>query len=226
MYDFANSGYTTVVITAVYNAYFVAVIAGNTPWATLAWTGALAASYLLVMVTAPPLGAFADAYACKKVLLGVTTVGCALFTVALGFVGPGHLALALACLVLSNYLFSSGENLIAAFLPEVAAPAHLGRVSGWGWGLGCLGGMATLGLCLAYVSNAQAHGASAQAFDPGTLWITAGIFVLASLPPSSCCASAPRSSRRRSRWEVCAHRWGGSPAPGMKAATTAIWPGS
>ena len=39
MYDFANSGYTTVVITAVFNAYFVAVVAGNAPWATFAWTG-------------------------------------------------------------------------------------------------------------------------------------------------------------------------------------------
>ncbi|MFA5825173.1 MAG: MFS transporter, partial [Gallionellaceae bacterium] len=38
MYDFANSGYTTVVITAIFNAYFVAVVAGNQPWATFAWT--------------------------------------------------------------------------------------------------------------------------------------------------------------------------------------------
>ena len=36
MFDFANSGYTTVVITAVFNAYFVAEIAGNAPWATFA----------------------------------------------------------------------------------------------------------------------------------------------------------------------------------------------
>ena len=41
MYDFANSGYTTVVITALFNAYFVAVVAGNAAWATLAWTAAL-----------------------------------------------------------------------------------------------------------------------------------------------------------------------------------------
>ena len=48
MYDFANSGYTTVVITAVFNAYFVSEIAGNAPWATFAWTVALALSNLLV----------------------------------------------------------------------------------------------------------------------------------------------------------------------------------
>ncbi|MES2787759.1 MAG: MFS transporter, partial [Pseudomonadota bacterium] len=38
MYDFANSGYTTVVITAVFSAYFVGGVAQNAPWATFAWT--------------------------------------------------------------------------------------------------------------------------------------------------------------------------------------------
>ena len=37
MYDFANAGYTTVVITAVFNAYFVGAVAGKAPWATFAW---------------------------------------------------------------------------------------------------------------------------------------------------------------------------------------------
>jgi UMF1 family MFS transporter len=53
MYDFANSGYTTVVITAVFNAYFVAVVAQRAPWATLAWTATLAVSYAAVIVRSP-----------------------------------------------------------------------------------------------------------------------------------------------------------------------------
>ena len=53
MYDFANSGYTTVVLTAIFNAYFVAVVAGNAPWATFAWTATLSLSYALVIVTTP-----------------------------------------------------------------------------------------------------------------------------------------------------------------------------
>jgi len=57
MYDFANSGYTTVVITAIFNAYFVSVVADNQPWATFAWTTALAVSYAAIMVTAPVIGA-------------------------------------------------------------------------------------------------------------------------------------------------------------------------
>ena len=94
MYDFANSGYTTVVITAIFNAYFVAVVAGNAPWATFAWTLALSASYALIMLTAPLIGAHADARAAKKRWLLATTVGCVLGTAGLMFAGPGALALA------------------------------------------------------------------------------------------------------------------------------------
>ena len=83
MYDFANSGYTTVVITAVFNAYFVAEVAGRAPWATFAWTCALAVSYALIMLTAPLIGAYADAHAAKKRLLLFTTIGCVVFTAGL-----------------------------------------------------------------------------------------------------------------------------------------------
>src|ERR1041384_2846885 len=75
MYDFANSGYTTVVITAVFNAFFVSAIAGKAPWATFAWTAALSVSYLLVLLTAPLVGAWADAHAAKKKLLLFSTAG-------------------------------------------------------------------------------------------------------------------------------------------------------
>src|SRR5687768_18428282 len=80
MYDFANSGYTTVVITAVFSAFFVSGIAGNAAWATFAWTAALSVSYALILVTAPLIGAWADAHAAKKRLLLLSTVGCVLFT--------------------------------------------------------------------------------------------------------------------------------------------------
>ena len=69
MYDFANSGYTTVVITAVFAAYFVGAVAEQAEWATLAWTSALSLSYAIVMVTMPALGEWADRHAAKKKLL-------------------------------------------------------------------------------------------------------------------------------------------------------------
>ncbi len=53
MYDFANSGYTTVVLTAVFNAYFVGVVAQGASWGTLAWTLTLGLSNALVMLSMP-----------------------------------------------------------------------------------------------------------------------------------------------------------------------------
>ena len=146
MYDFANSGYTTVVITAVFNAYFVAEVAGNAPWATFAWTvrarglptRSSSSRRLLV-------GAYADAHAAKKKLLVATTLGCIAFTAALALVGKGDLWLAVALIIVSNFFFGTGENLIAAFLPELADGEGMGRVSGWGWSLGYLGGLVSLG---------------------------------------------------------------------------------
>ncbi|HUX91182.1 MAG TPA: MFS transporter [Gallionellaceae bacterium] len=182
MYDFANSGYTTVVITAIFNAYFVAVIAGNAPWATFAWTLSLAISYALIMFVAPLIGAYADAYAAKKKLLIVTTAGCVIFTALLYFAGPGNLWLAILLIIVSNFFFGSGENLIAAFLPELAHGRALGRVSGWGWSLGYVGGLASLGACLAYVSWAQGQGLLATDFVPVTMLIVALLFALSSLP--------------------------------------------
>ncbi|HEU5294212.1 MAG TPA: MFS transporter [Burkholderiaceae bacterium] len=181
MYDFANSGYTTVVLTAVFNAYFVAAVAGGADWATLAWTAALAVSRAVCMVTMPTLGAYADVRAAKKRLLMVTTALCVLATAALAFVGPGDVTLAVALIVLSNLFYAYGESLTAAFLPELSRPDALGRVSGWGWSFGYFGGMLTLGLSLAYVLTAQQHGSKASEFVPVTMWITALIYGIASL---------------------------------------------
>src|SRR5216117_4090410 len=101
MYDFANSGYTTVVITAVYGAYFVSAISQNAPWATFAWTAALSVSYALILVTGPLVGAWADAHAAKKKLLLLSTVACVVFTALLAAVSPGEVALALVLIAAS-----------------------------------------------------------------------------------------------------------------------------
>ncbi|NQD95262.1 MFS transporter, partial [Pseudomonas sp. CrR25] len=182
MYDFANSGYTTVVITAVFSAYFVAVVAGGATWATLAWTSAISVSYALVILGAPLLGAYADAFARRKRLLLFSTFGCVAATAALAWAGPGALGVAILFIVLSNFCFGCGENLIAAFLPEIAREDALGRVSGWGWSLGYVGGLLSLGTCLGYVAWAQAQGHTAAQFVPVCMLITAGLFALASVP--------------------------------------------
>ncbi len=182
MYDFANSGYTTVVITAVFSAFFVAGVAGKAPWATFAWTAALSASYLAVLLSAPLVGAWADAHAAKKRLLLYATVGCVVFTAALYFTGPGTVALAIALIVLSNFFFATGENLIAAFLTELADSKAIGRVSGWGWAFGYLGGLVSLGISLAYILTVEKQGQTGAQFVPVTMLITAVVFALCATP--------------------------------------------
>jgi MFS transporter, UMF1 family len=181
MYDFANSGYTTVVLTAVYNAYFVGVVAQKADWGTFAWTAILSLSNLLVMLAMPRIGALADAHSIKKRLLMLATVGCVASTLMLALTGPGTLVLAALAMVISNFFFAMGECLIAAFLPELAKPNALGRVSGWGWSFGYLGGMLALGLSLGYVMWASGQGMTAEQFVPVTMVITAAIYALACL---------------------------------------------
>lgn len=183
MYDFANSGYTTVVLTTVFSAYFVGVVAAHKTWATLALTSALSLSYLMIMLTMPTLGARADARAGKRRLLFTSTVGCVATTALLAGAGPGNVVWGLVFLALSNYCYCIGESVNGAFLPEIARPEALGRVSGWGWSFGYCGGMLTLGLSLAYVSWAGAHGVPAQVYVPRVMVFTAVVFAIAAIPP-------------------------------------------
>lgn len=183
MYDFANSGYTTVVITAVFAAYFVGGVAQGAAWATFAWTVALSASYALVMVSMPAIGAWADRHGAKKRVLMTATAGCVVATAALAltpqFTGANAVVLAMVMVIVSNTFYSYGESLTGAFLPELATPEGMGKMSGWGWGFGYVGGMLTLGVCLAYVLWSQARGLPASHFVPVTMLITAAVYGLA-----------------------------------------------
>ena len=186
MFDFANSGYTTVVLTAVFNAYFVAVVAGRGDdgdgTGTLLWTVALGIANLLILLSAPVLGAIADFGAHKKRFLLASTAGCVLFTAALASVGEGDIATGMLFVILATVMFGTGEDLIAAFLPEIATPRDMGRISGYGWSLGYIGGLLVLGVCLLYVHWAEARGQSAVQFVPVTMLITAVAFAAAATP--------------------------------------------
>lgn len=181
-YDFANSGYTTVVLTAVFNAYFVSVVANGADWGTLAWTVTLAVSNAGVMIAMPVIGAYADLRARKQWLLRLSTIGCVLSTAALALAGRGDVAIAVVAIVVSNFFFQVGVSLIGAFLPEIARPNALGKVSGWGWSFGYLGGLATLMICVGYVMWAGGQGKQAEDYVPVTMLITAAIFAVAALP--------------------------------------------
>ena len=184
MYDFANSGYTTVILTAIFNAYFVGVVAADSGngHATLLWTLTIAAANGLVLISAPIVGAIADGSGAKKRFLVATTLGCVVFTALLSFVGPGDVTLAMVLVILATVMFASGENLIAAFLPEISPPETMGRLSGYGWALGYLGGLLALVLCLAYITYAENQGMDASHYVPVSTLIVAVLFGIAALP--------------------------------------------
>ena len=168
-------------------------MAENRPEATLVWTLALSVSYLLVLLTAPLLGAIADHSACKKRLLVWTTSLCVLATAALATTGRGDIWPACGLIIVSNTFYAAGENLIAAFLPDLAPPEDIGKLSGYGWAWGYIGGLVSLALCLVYIRTAVAGGAVEAEVVPNTTLIVAGLFA-AAVVPSFLWLREPRAS--------------------------------
>lgn len=186
-YDFANSGYTTVVLTTIYSAYFVGVVAAGLDaqspgTATLLWSIAVGLANFIVMLGGPVVGAMADHKARKKTFLLFSSIGCVTTTALLGLAGPGDIVMAMLWVTVSATLFAVGENLIASFLPELVTKENMGRLSGYGWSLGYFGGLLTLGICLGYISWGRQHGLTDTEVIPATLLLTAGIFALTALP--------------------------------------------
>lgn len=182
MYDFANSSYTTVIITVVYAVVFPRVIVGDAPdyaLGNLLWSVALAASYGLVVLTLPLLGALMDHVGSKKRFLLASTVVTVGATAALAFAAPGWVALAMLLVIVSNWGFSVGESFVASFLPDLGPPEELGRISGLAWGLGYVGGLVSTAIVLFGLGPADPENWDRLRFIGP---VTAGFFVLASLP--------------------------------------------
>ncbi len=187
LYDFANSGYTTVVQTTIFSTYFVGVVAGGAQGvspglATLLWSLSVGVANFMVMISAPVVGAIADDRACKKRFLLFSSVGCIVSTAMLAMVGPGDVILGMVLVTLSAIMFAFGENLIAAFLPELVPEEKMGRLSGYGWSVGYFGGLLTLLMCLGYITWAKGQGWTEARSVPVTLLITAGVFALTAMP--------------------------------------------
>jgi UMF1 family MFS transporter len=182
MFDFANSSFTTVMVTAYFGVYFQELIVppdadGSIGRGTALWGLCQSISQTIVILTAPLVGALADFTGAKKKFLFVTYIGCSLLTMALGWVGVGDIVLAMTLFIAANIFYSSGENLVGAFLPEIAPPEKMGRVSGFAWGLGYIGGIGSLLLSVAILDQLGE--------DAGYpwLWIMIGAwFLLAGIP--------------------------------------------
>jgi UMF1 family MFS transporter len=153
LFDFANSPFTTLVVTFVYAYYFTQAIAPDEISGTALWSRAVTITALVVAFASPLLGALADRGGYRKLFVVTAVVVCVGATAALYRVLPGQVLAALALFVVANIAFEFATVFYNAFLPDVASRERIGTVSGWGWGLGYVGGL--LALVVALVTLVQ-----------------------------------------------------------------------
>ncbi len=146
LYDWANSAFSTVVITFVFAAYFTQSVAENPIVGTALWGHTLSLAALIVAFSSPVLGAIADKTGSRKPWLGGFTAVSVLATSMLWFVepSPSYALPALFLVGLGVIAFDFSAVFYNALLPALAPPGKVGRLSGWGWAAGYAGGLTCL----------------------------------------------------------------------------------
>lgn len=185
LYDFANSAFTTVVVTFLYPAFFSGVIVGDEAEGTRYWARAVGATGIVVALLSPFLGAIADRGGYRKAMLLVSTAVSVVFCAALYPVMPGDILTAVVLFTLANIAFEMANVFYNAFLPDIAPPSRIGRISGWGWAIGYLGGICALVVMLVgFVSESAIFSLDRDAYAHIRIAapVVAGWFVLFSVP--------------------------------------------
>jgi UMF1 family MFS transporter len=149
-YDWANSPHPTLITTFVFAAYFTQAVAADPVTGTTQWGYATSAAALAVACASPVVGAIADNAGRRKPWLAAATALAVLATVLLWFVkpNPADAGLALVLVALGVFFFELGMVFYNAMLPSLVPRAMIGRLSGWAWGFGYLGGLVALALAL------------------------------------------------------------------------------
>ncbi len=205
LYDFANSSFTTLIVTVAYSVYFVQVVAGHLGGgqAERIWFWGYALSMLVVALLSPIVGAEADRRAVKRPWLILSTLLCVAGTASLALVKAGDVMAGLLLFAVANIAFELGFMLCSAFLVEIATADTMGRLSGYGWGLGYAGGLASLALAFPFIRG----GFAPENLDAYRLSfaVTAGFFLVAALPTFLWLRerAVPHADRRdRARWQA------------------------
>lgn len=150
LFDWANSAFPAVITTFVFATYVTQAVAPDPVAGAAAWAGATTIAGFLIALLSPVLGAIADATGRQKTWLAAGTCIMVVACTSLWFVepNPSWLGFALVAFVVATVAFEIAIVFYNALLPGVAPASHTGRVSGWGWGLGYVGGIVCLGLML------------------------------------------------------------------------------
>jgi len=170
MYDFANSAFSTTVITLFLGPYLTALAKNAADAAGYVhpfgipidarsyWSFTVSLSVILQVIFLPMVGAAADYGRRKKEVLAATAYLGATATIGMFFLkGADYLAGGLLFLV-ANVSFGAAETIYNSFLPEIAPPEQRDAVSSKGFGIGYLGGGLLLALNLVLFSNAEKFG--------------------------------------------------------------------
>ncbi len=149
LYDFGNSAFFTVILSFVYAVFFADTIVpeGDTPGSVI-WANGLIVTAIIVALTSPFLGALADYGGYRRRYLFITTVVAIFGTALLYFPTPGEVRLALAIFVIANVAAELTQVFYNAYLPDISTPDNIGKISGYGWSLGYVGGLLVMGIAL------------------------------------------------------------------------------
>ncbi len=155
-YDWANSAFPTVITTFIFASYFTQAVAPTPVEGTVAWSRALTIVGLTVAIVSPVLGAIADRLGRRKPWIATFTGICVALTFCLWFVEPdaAFVWLALLLFVGASISYQFAIVFYDSMLPSIAPKDMLGRISGWGWAIGYVGGLICLAVCLWLVTSA------------------------------------------------------------------------
>ncbi len=150
LFDWANSPFSTVVITFVFAAYFQKAIVGDVVKATTLWGWAIGISGIMVAISAPTLGVLVDASKSTRLWLMTTTVCVSLCSILLWFVRPeeSYIITFLILIIVANFSFELGMVFYNSRLIKISNSHSLGKISGIAWASGYFGGIVCLALVL------------------------------------------------------------------------------
>jgi UMF1 family MFS transporter len=180
LFDFANTAFYVVVLTVGYPTYFRTIIAGTSDQADFLWGLSFSISMVVVALISPILGAVSDSGTGKKKFLGFFTGVCILATALLFFVESSMIIEGMILLILANIGFEAGLVFYDSFLPEITTESHYGRVSGYGFAMGYVGSLVTLGI--AFPLYAGGFESENLPNIRTSFLIAAGLFALFALP--------------------------------------------
>jgi MFS transporter, UMF1 family len=180
VYDMAAHGYTLMVSGVAYPVYFATVVAAGRGNTDMLWSIALGLPLVVAGVLGPLIGALADATGRRRALLAAATLACSAATALLVFVGAGDVALGVILFAVAHLAHLLATSLYNSYLPLIAAPDRLARISGIAWGLSYLGSVAVFVLCLPFTRDGLAP-ANVSQFT-GTFLFAGAFLAILGLP--------------------------------------------